>query len=215
MRLFNCLSFVSAVALSLFILGPASWNVVLASDAAENSVTTFSFRGHPSQKCKSFMLFENGGHGQLGSGSAAAYIMDLGVMVNTGERKSLGGSIFLVSDFFGDVAVGIRPRFRYWLSDSFALDITLGAAVYSLDSSVPMPGLISSASLALWELFSLDMTYMARGEYQDEALHYEGADHESRSRMFLGLSSRSYSTAAMWVIIGVAFIINPASFDAG
>lgn len=215
MRFLKSLSFVTAVMLSLLILSAASWNVVLASDSDEDSVTTFSFRGHPSQRCKSFMLFENGGHGQLGSGDAAAYILDLGVMVNTGVRRSLGGSIFLVSDFFDDVAVGIRPRFRYWINDSFALDITLGAAIYSHDSSVPMPGLISSASLALWELFSLDMTYMARRAYKDEEVFDNGTDHESRSRWFLGLSSRSYSTAVMWVVIIAASIINPSSWDAG
>lgn len=106
------------------------WSVAASGGPAQAPATATRppcFRGRPLPHCESFMITEfHYGKPAFGSRSGDAYVSgELGGMVNTGPRTAWGGAV--VKSFGAERSyLGVRPRYRRWLTDETSLDLSLG-----------------------------------------------------------------------------------------
>ena len=92
------------------------------------------FRGKPLPECRSFFVTEAGLSIRLDSHSQSesrSLTFEVGYMVNRGTSSALGATVFLrgVDPVSG---IGVRPRYRYWLTKESSLDISPGILLRSL-----------------------------------------------------------------------------------
>ncbi len=100
----------------------------------------FCFRGRPGAFCKEFAITE------LAYGRSAptqlvdpnVVTWDLGAMRNVGPRSAVGGSIQFTTRF----SVGLKARYRRWLSKDVSLDIAPGVTVYEERGEARAPALV-------------------------------------------------------------------------
>ena len=108
----------------------------VASDVAalHSLAAQACFAPHPLPRCRSYWITEAGlstrvdPHPQTESASAT---LELGYMVNAGPRSALGAAVFLRG---GEPVggVGIRPRYRHWLSPSVSLAVAPGIVLKAM-----------------------------------------------------------------------------------
>jgi hypothetical protein len=92
----------------------------------------------------------------LGGGSRTAVSFDLGWMKNISEKGAIGFSGYaLVSD--PTTRLGIRARYRRWLSRSTSIDISPGVLLGGEDSAIEYdpPGFVLGTTLNAGDLVAL------------------------------------------------------------
>ena len=120
---------------------------------------SFRFRGNNVSKCRWFLLTEAGVLFSIkadpGQETEQTMIgtLDLGAMKNIGRRSALGATAFMESGSNHD-RVGVRIRYRRWLGDRTALDLSPGI-VMDGDPAFAGPGLIGQAAFNLGDLMSV------------------------------------------------------------
>ncbi|MEO8450605.1 MAG: hypothetical protein ABI647_12475 [Gemmatimonadota bacterium] len=91
------------------------------------------FRGRPQPFCRAFMITEFGVARELALGtgmgehSGTLATWEFGSMVNLGSRHAIG--VALVAHALDAWGIGIRPRYRTWLSPTVSLDVAAGILV--------------------------------------------------------------------------------------
>jgi len=121
-----------------------------------------TWRGRPLAETRSFMITEFGvleridDYPYLGGDSRIAISFDLGWMKNISERGAVGFSGYaLVSD--PTTRMGIRGRYRRWLSRKTSIDISPGVLLSGEDSGIEYdpPGFVLGATLNAGDLVAL------------------------------------------------------------
>lgn len=97
------------------------------------------FRGRPLPECRLFWITEAGVCYRLDSHDTdhwknrkwhekLLYSWELGLMVNRNKGHALGGSLFLdYDDFMDNTQIGVRVRYRRWISRLIRIDFAPGA----------------------------------------------------------------------------------------
>lgn len=127
----------------------------LTLDSAPVERPPICFRGGPLPRCRAFWLVEMGWyqrvlgpsvsitrHGEPPTGpsyrarASESYLAwEVGGMVNRDARSAVGGTVLLGTDGEGEERVGVKGRYRRWLSPRTALDLSGGV----LRGAVPDP----------------------------------------------------------------------------
>jgi hypothetical protein len=87
------------------------------------------FRGRPLEACNAFWITEFSAALPLGHRRTVEntlFTWELGAMANVARRSALGGAVFMSVDGRQGLRLGVRPRFRRWLSSSLTLDVATG-----------------------------------------------------------------------------------------
>jgi len=169
------------------------------------------FRGKPSPQCQSFWITEIGLGFRLNNqqydqyGTARLYV-DFGYMKNVSPRDAWGGTLFASTED-ERAQMGLRLRYRRWLSSKSALDLSPGLLLIG-GGNIDYPGFIGSASLSLWDwiVFSLqiEMVKQRGGWYSFTGWEPASA---SRTSYYAGVSLGSYGgiagTVGVIVLIGI------------
>jgi hypothetical protein len=134
---------------------------------AESS-THWCFRGRPKPGCDVFWLTEFGVAAPIssnpnGASRGALFTWELGGMVNRGTRHAFGVAAFSQAIRWGSdqagqgAAVGIRPRLRFWTSQTTSVDIAPGIVVLGSGA----PGFSGHAGLNFADYAGLTMHVVA------------------------------------------------------
>ena len=146
------------IAIALPLLGGES---SYAQDRTK--IDPLCFIGNRFDHCKSFIILETGlkflvtGHNRRPDKAGFLLTGDIGWMKNTSMKNAFGFSFYGAADDDG-ARIGIRPRFRRWLSRRTALDLSAGIIFSGTDNkgSYKSPGFVASASLGVVGWFSVD-----------------------------------------------------------
>jgi len=82
--------------------------------------------------------------------------LELGLMKNLNHRYAIGGT-FYGATFQDGGGLGIKPRFRWWLTPKLSLDVSPGILFYSQTQSYPgkVPGFTGHMGLNIGDFFAL------------------------------------------------------------
>ena len=125
-------------------------------------IPALTWRGRPLAETRSFMVTEFGvleridDYPYIGGDSRIAFSFDLGWMKNISESGAVGFSGYaLISD--ATTRMGIRARYRRWLSRKTSIDISPGVLLGGEDSGIEYdpPGFILGATLNAGDLVAL------------------------------------------------------------
>jgi hypothetical protein len=125
-------------------------------------IPALTWRGRPLAETRSFMITEFGVLGRIddypyiGGDSRIAFSFDLGWMKNISESRAVGFSGYaLLSD--PTTRMGIRARYRRWLSRKTSIDISPGVLLGGEDSGIEYdpPGFVLGATLNAGDLVAL------------------------------------------------------------
>jgi hypothetical protein len=188
----------------LFLFLSPGIMIELASGQVEKSCN-FCFRGKPSPKCCSFLIFESGMLGSKSSQGAPKgakdylFTGDIGLMFNRSGKSALGGSFHLAGDEDG-LRFGLGPRYRKWISHKIGFDISPRLMFGGSNNQVHrrFPGFSLSASISFMDLISLDGYYHVL-PYEEDLWDYSNPESpfarsvkDTETRMYIGWSGRSY-----------------------
>lgn len=137
----------------------------VASQQTENIQKTvarkkFSFKPEPLPKCNSFLITEFGLFYGLDKSSDQSNLRlvtwELGYMVNRNEHSALGGTFVLAVDPDGGVSrLGLKGRYRYWLSSKKSVDIAPGILFSGSKNGFEFPSFTCNAGLNLNTWFAI------------------------------------------------------------
>ncbi len=138
---------------------------------------------------------------------------DLGLMFSNRHNSAIGGSFHLAVDDKG-TRLGIGPRYRRWLNDKVALDLSPRLLFAGTDDDVTnrFPGFALSASLSVNELLSVDL-YFDILPYERQIYNWPPQNtvtvKDTETGLYLGASGRSWGALFLPVIaIAAAILIN-------
>jgi hypothetical protein len=110
--------------------------VMAVCAGAPVSAGELRWQGKPAPACRYFLVTEFGlganmsdpAHtGRAAQVSTEMLLYDLGVMVNVGERAAAGGTVSFKAMY--ETRLGLFGRYRRWLGDMWALDLSPGIIV--------------------------------------------------------------------------------------
>jgi hypothetical protein len=125
-------------------------------------IPALTWRGHPLAETRSFMITEFGVLARIDDNPyivadpRIAFSFDLGWMKNISESGAVGFSGYaLVSD--PTTRMGIRARYRRWLSQKTSIDVSPGVLLSGEDSGIEYdpPGFVLGATLNAGDLVAL------------------------------------------------------------
>lgn len=120
----------------------------------------FSFKPKPLPKCSSFLITEFGWSFGLGKSSDKGNLRllnwELGYMVNRDEHSAIGGTFVIAVEPDGGASrLGLKVRYRRWLSNGASLDIAPGILILSGKNKFSFPSFTGHVGLNLSEWFAL------------------------------------------------------------
>jgi hypothetical protein len=128
----------------------------------EKRIPSLTWRGHPYPETRSFMITEFGvmyrldRYPYLGGTSRLAITFDLGWMKNVGSRHAVGFSGYAMPAD-QTTRLGIRFRYRRWLSRSASIDVSPGVILGGEDSAIEYdpPGFVLGTTLNAGDLIAV------------------------------------------------------------
>ena len=206
---------VQAIALCALVYCPvllAQNPRVAPTTAGTESTTQWCFRGRPKPRCDVFWLTEFGAALPISSNPngvsrGSLFTWELGGMVNRGTRHAFGVAAFSQAILWGTdqtgqgAAVGIRPRLRFWTSQTTSIDIAPGIVVAGSGA----PGFSGHAGLNFADYAGLTMHVVALRPEQFDV------DRSTRVAVFAGGRLASVPGTILGVggplAVGAAFLI--------
>jgi len=191
---------------------PAQNPSVAPTPGGTESTTHWCFRGRPKPQCDVFWLTEFGVAAPIsfnpnGVSGGALFTWELGGMVNRGTRHAFGVAAFSQAILWGTdqtgqgAAVGIRPRLRFWTSQTTSIDIAPGIVVAGSGA----PGFSGHAGLNFADYAGLTMHVVALRPEQFDV------DRSTRVAVFAGGRLASVPGTILGVggplAVGAAFLI--------
>ena len=128
----------------------------------QRHISALTWRGRPLAETRSFMITEFGVLARIddypygGDDSRIQFSFDLGWMKNISPRDAVGGSGYaVVSD--PTTRLGLRARYRRWLSRGSSIDVSPGVLLGGEDSAIEYdpPGFVLGATLNAGDLVAL------------------------------------------------------------
>ena len=160
-------------------------SVPSASDPRQGGIPAVTWQGRPLAETRSFMITEFGvlsrldDYPYLDHESRLAFSFDLGWMKNVSERGAVGFSGYaLVSD--PTTRLGLRGRYRRWLSRKMSIDVSPGIVLGGEDSAIEYdpPGFVLGATLNEGDLVALtvDAEYAKNRDLVHDTPPYQWED---------------------------------------
>ena len=190
---------------------------VNGQNSTGNEGCNFCFSAKPKGKCCSFLIFEFGILARVSTsgpppGKRGGLITaDLGLMFNKNKTSAIGGSLHL-SNAGNEIRFGLGPRYRKWLTERVALDLSPRLLIAGTDNGIDnhFPGFAFSAALAVNEWLSID-AYLEIIPYERQI--YLGPSNietvkGTQTGLYLGASGRAWGVlipSAIIVIAGIAY----------
>ncbi len=120
----------------------------------------FSFTPRPLLECKSFLITEFGFSFGLDKPSDKTNLRlltwELGYMVNRDEHSAIGGTFVIdVEPDGGASRLGLKARYRYWLSGNRSVDIAPGILLTNWKDKFDFPSFTCHAGLNLNKWFAI------------------------------------------------------------
>ncbi len=120
----------------------------------------FSFNPKPLSECKSFLITECGfSYGldkRSGQTNLGLFTWELGYMVNRDEHSAIGGTVFISSETDRiRIRLGLKGRYRYWLSKDQSLDIAPGILITGSKDKFKFPSFTCQTGLNLSSWFAI------------------------------------------------------------
>lgn len=205
------------IAIALPVLGSET---SYAQDS--RNVDPLCFRGKRIDHCKSFIVFETGlkflvtGRNRNPFKDEFLLTGDIGWMKNTSMKNAFGFSVYGAADDHGS-RIGIRPRFRRWLSRRTALDFSAGIILSGTDIKGPQeyPGFVASMSIGMAGWFSVDahLEALKLKRIVFNPVDFTVSEEKTTDvSLYLGASGRHYMVlVAPAVLIGALLV----SFELG
>jgi len=179
------------------------------------------WRGKP--ECGSFVITEMGALYRLddypfqGDPSRIYLTFDAGFMKNLSKRHAVGLTGYALAG--GDISrLGIRPRYRRWLSHNSSVDISPGILVSGEDPAFDYdaPGFVFGASLNEGDLvaLTLETEYARYREYGDPpnvSQYQSRSDWTIRGGAKLGSALGLAGTAALFALF--IYVASTGAFD--
>jgi len=169
---------------------------ILMSCTVGTATKADCFRGKPLPQCQSFWITEIGLGFKLNRQQDNQYettrlSVDFGLMKNVSPRDAWGGTLFASTED-ERAQMGLRLRYRRWLSATSALDLSPGLLLIG-GGGIDYPGFIGSASLSLWDwiVFSLQIEMVKQRGGWYSFTGWEPAS-VSRTSFYAGASLGSY-----------------------
>ena len=161
------LAFLGAALAMLLAPLDASW----ASEGDSARRAGVGARGRPLPEVRSFVVTEVGGWWMLdedpvSGGNHVAVACDVGWLRNLDERNALGGVVF--SEVGGFARLGVKARYRRWLSRTLSVDFSPGLVLANKDDSsadlrLPMP--VAALGVNAGDIVALGVE-VQRGRYE-------------------------------------------------
>lgn len=166
----------------------------------------FCFRGHPKPQCNQFLITEAGyavgaGDEWFGAGGEWFVLSELGFMQNLNERNALGGTVLLAIGEPEQAQVGLKVRYRRWLSRNLTLDASPGIILEHEEYKFKAPGFTGHVGIGYGD--HLALTFLV------QAIPLEGQDTEVRS--YFGFRVGSYLGTAVHVLALVGVLTRSGS----
>jgi len=120
----------------------------------------FSYTPKPLSECKSFLITECGFSYGLDKRSNQTnpwlYTWELGYMVNRDEHSAIGGTVFISSEADRiQIRLGLKGRYRYWLSKNQSVDIAPGILITGSKDKFEFPSFTCQTGLNLSSWFAI------------------------------------------------------------
>ncbi|KPK81606.1 MAG: hypothetical protein AMS25_05485 [Gemmatimonas sp. SM23_52] len=175
------------VAISAALVGVLTWAAPLEAQ--------FCFRGRPARECRQFLITEAG----YARGARDGWLLmsELGFMHNLNDKNALGGTVLagMVSD---DVQIGLKLRYRRWLSSKLTLDASPGVILHHGNHRAP--GFTGHVGVGYGDYLGLTLLV--------QAIPLEGEDTEVRS--YFGFRVGSYLGRAASILMAIAYPVGVA-----
>jgi hypothetical protein len=176
----------------------------------EKPAHALCWRGKPLAECRSFLITEMGLLAQLNEttsnqyGDGVSLSFELGWMKNVSPREAIGFSGYALAS---DVSrMGVRGRYRRWLSRRTAIDVSPGILLSGENSATNFkaPGFVLGTSANLGDLLALTLE-AEWSQYRDYGdgltTSYEtGSDVTFRGGAKLGSALGVVGTAALFAL---------------
>ena len=164
-------------------------------------------RARPLPKCKSFWITEAGVFYRLIHEPKLEgnyyFTGELGHMINRNERSALGGTIFLGVNTEESYRLGLKPRYRRWISSKLSLDFSPGILLLGDDDSYKpdLPGFTGHIGLCYedWLVLTTQLEIIHFKRFGTDVAWYGGAKLGSYPGLavFIGLPIAALIIGAM------------------
>ena len=161
--------FLAPLGVALILLAPVGACGASEGDSARRAGV--GSRGRPLPEVRSFVVTEVGGwwlldEDAVSGGNDAAVACDVGWLRNLDERNALGGVVF--SEVGGFARLGVKARYRRWLSRTLSVDFSPGLVLANKDDSgadllLPMP--VAALAFNAGDIVALGVE-VQRGRYE-------------------------------------------------
>ena len=162
------------------------------------------FRGRPLPGCQWFTFAEFAASARLADQNRSAatpryyFSGEIGALYNVGSSSAVGGGVYLGGDDDG-WRLGIRPRYRHWIGDAWAID---GAAGVLLAGELDLfggswPGLTAQLGVGWRDLVALTTQ-----------LEIVGTTQGSWTNWYVGVQAGSYASLAVAPILWLVALLS-------
>lgn len=170
-----------AAALALLAAASPAW--------AQDGLRSLCFRAAP-DRCRNSLITEFAGLIGPETGYRSPplnFVWDAGVAHQLDARTAVGASFTVIADDNDRVMVGVRPRYRRWLSRRISLDFAPALLVGHTDPGrlrASYPSLSAYIGLAAWDLVSVNA--------QIEVLRHDSIEG-TQTALLVGVRFGSYA----------------------
>jgi len=180
--------------------------------ALAQEICTACMRGEPRDRCKSFfiteyiLLYQVQGMTTVNPDLGLAMGSEAGWMRNIGERTAVGGTVFA----FGDSPrLGVKLRYRRWLSRKFAADVGIGTVLVD-DTDEQNGRRVASLELSWTDRFLLTLQYesVKHGVWDINQRRYTGSTRASELYAGAKIGSGLGLTATIVELVGLMLVLS-------
>ena len=173
--------------LLVFCVFPASTLMAQATSTTEQPGKSRCFRGQPLPTCNSFWITEIGFLYGLVTpllGMREYPTLELGMMANVGEHSAIGGTLY--GGLLHGLELGVKARYRRWLSNSTSIDFSPGILLDAGDRK--SPGFTGHIGMNFGDRLSL----VSQCEVVTSPWHWDGVHQVSRRVPGVGPPPRNW-----------------------
>jgi hypothetical protein len=114
----------------------------------------YCFHPRPPARCSWFSVTEAGVALAIPSDEDPNFTFQAGALTNVGPRSAIGG-VLVGAVFQNDVRLGMRARYRHWLSERVTLDIAPGILLYNDAFTADSPGFTAELGVGYGDWIAL------------------------------------------------------------